>query len=64
MWKANEYDDLFLLAALPDNIRKNDRGTYWVGACSPHSPVTDFIQSYPKIVQIALGLLPHSVIKK
>jgi len=59
-WRIKQMTNL---PALPDNIRKNDRGTYWVGACSPHSPVTDFIQSYPKVVQIALGLLPHSVIK-
>lgn len=52
------------LPAMPDNIRRTERGTFWVAACSPHNAVTDFVQSHPKVIQIALGLLPHNLIKR
>lgn len=51
------------LPALPDNIRKTERGTFWVAACSPHNTITDFVTSHPKVVQILLGILPHSFMK-
>uniref|UniRef100_H2Y805 Adipocyte plasma membrane-associated protein n=1 Tax=Ciona savignyi TaxID=51511 RepID=H2Y805_CIOSA len=47
---------------MPDNLRRNSRGNYWVAASSKHSPMVAFLGKFPSLRQIIIGLIPQSVI--
>ncbi|XP_002129191.2 adipocyte plasma membrane-associated protein-like [Ciona intestinalis] len=56
--------ELVYLPAMPDNIRRNSKGTYWVAASNPRTGQSDYLQKYPIVRQAIGGLLTHDQIIK
>jgi len=53
-----------LLPTLPDNVRINKRGNYWVGSNTPYDDILLFLFSKPLLRNIMSGLIPISTIMK
>nr|XP_002126470.1 adipocyte plasma membrane-associated protein-like [Ciona intestinalis] len=50
------------LPVMPDNIRKNARGTYWIAGKTQLTWIFEFAAKYPVFRQTAAGLFSHDVL--
>lgn len=48
---------------IPDNVRLNSRGNYWVGTTGPHSFASDLVFTNPWLNRIITGLVPYRLLK-
>uniref|UniRef100_H2Z939 Strictosidine synthase conserved region domain-containing protein n=1 Tax=Ciona savignyi TaxID=51511 RepID=H2Z939_CIOSA len=55
---------LIYLPASPDNIRRNSKGTYWVGASHPRTAAADFIRRHRFLRQLIGGFISLKNIAK
>nr|XP_002126499.1 adipocyte plasma membrane-associated protein [Ciona intestinalis] len=62
--KTWEIKHFLHLPAMPDNVRRNRRGNYWIGGTSKMSNFVSIIFRFPSLRQILIGLFPSSILLK
>ena len=53
----------FQMAVMPDNIRRNHRGTYWIAGANPPTLLVKLLVRSPALRQAIAGFFPKTLIR-
>ena len=57
----NSFDRISVYLAIPDNIRRNHKGTYWIGVSSKLTFISKTLIKHPFLRQIVAALISQSL---